>query len=128
MVVFVSLKSLVIYGHLGLSGFHAVPYGGMELSVLNVGQGLASVVRTQTHVLVYDTGPRFLSGTDMGQKAVLPYLHYLGLNHIDEMVISHGDNDHIGGAQTLIKYAEVQHIYTSVPERFHQSTTLCQRG
>lgn len=124
----VRIKSLVIYGHLGLFGFHAIPYGGIELSVLNVGQGLASVVRTQQHVLVYDTGPSFLSGSDMGQKAVLPYLHYLGTNTIDEMVISHGDNDHIGGAQTLIHYADVKHIFTSVPERFHQASTMCLRG
>ena len=47
--------------------------------MLDVGQGLAVVVRTQTHALVYDAGPAFPTGRDAGELAVLPYLRHRGV-------------------------------------------------
>ena len=76
--------------------------GDFELTVLDVGQGLASVVRTQSHVLVYDAGPAFESGRDAGELVVLPYLHHRGVRRIDALVVSHGDLDHAGGAKSLL--------------------------
>ena len=79
----------------------SVPANSFELTVLDVGQGLSLVVRTASHVLVYDTGPKFQSGTDTGALVVLPYLHALGVRHIDTLMVSHGDDDHAGGMQSI---------------------------
>jgi len=68
-----------------------------EFTLLDVGQGLAAVVRTQRHVLVYDTGPRFPSGFNTGTAVILPYLQHQGVRHIDTLVISHADRNHAGG-------------------------------
>jgi competence protein ComEC len=76
--------------------------GGYELAMLDVGQGLAVVVRTHSHVLVYDTGPAFRTGRDAGELVVLPYLRSRGVHAIDGLVISHGDLDHAGGMKTLL--------------------------
>ncbi len=54
--------------------------GAFELYVLDVGQGLAMIVRTADHVLVYDTGPRYPSGFDLGEAAVVPAMHALGID------------------------------------------------
>ena len=73
------------------------PRQGFELAMLDVGQGLSVVVRTAHHVLLYDTGPAFDEGFDAGESVVVPYLLGQGLRRIDRVVISHHDQDHIGG-------------------------------
>lgn len=85
-------------------------YGEAELAVLDVGQGLANVVRTHNHVLVYDAGPAFRSGRDAAEYAVLPYLRARGVRRIDTFMISHGDSDHRGGASALLRALPVQRV------------------
>src|SRR5690606_41703505 len=63
------------------------------LTVLDVGQGLAAVVRTEHDVLVYDAGPRWSARSDAGRSVVVPYLRAAGVEAIDTLVVSHGDND-----------------------------------
>jgi competence protein ComEC len=71
--------------------------GGVELHVLDVGQGLAVLVRTRHHALLYDAGPAVRDGYDAGERAVLPALRALGVSRLDRVVISHADQDHAGG-------------------------------
>jgi len=107
---------------------NAIAWGQLQLTTLAVGQGLSVVVQTRHHVLVYDVGPKFMSGGDMGQYVVLPYLHYLGKKSVDMLVVSHGDNDHFGGAATLLKYTKVASVLTSVPEKFSIPAKNCLAG
>lgn len=90
-----------------------VPYGQAEFTLLDVGQGLAAVVRTQQHVLVYDTGAKLNSEFDLGSRVVAPFLQTKGVRKIDTLMISHGDNDHIGGARGLLNKFSAQTIVTS---------------
>jgi competence protein ComEC len=76
-------------------------YGDYRLTLLDVGQGLAAVVRTHTHVLVYDTGPSYGSGFDAGRDVIVPYLRSQGVARVDRLVISHENSDHAGGAAAL---------------------------
>lgn len=90
--------------------------GEAWFTLLDVGQGLAAVVRTQRHTLVFDTGPRF--GTfDTGDAVVEPYLRAVGARRVDTLIISHGDNDHIGGAESVLHASPVGEVLSSVPER-----------
>lgn len=82
--------------------------GAVHLAVLDVGQGLAAVVETRSHVLVYDTGPSFRSGADAGALAVEPYLRHRGLREVDLLVASHDDDDHVGGAASLARLLPVR--------------------
>lgn len=91
-------------------------YGEVWFNLLDVGQGLATVVQTQHHILVYDTGPN--RSFDAGRTVLVPFLQYSGINKLDMLMVSHGDNDHIGGAKTLLEKIPVAHIISSVPEKF----------
>jgi len=82
------------------------PPGCVDIHALDVGQGLAAVVITHSHTLVYDTGPSFRSGSDTGALVVAPFLQQKGIDEIDLLVVSHGDNDHAGGVSSLL--AEVR--------------------
>ncbi|MGZ5067997.1 MAG: DNA internalization-related competence protein ComEC/Rec2 [Methylobacter sp.] len=103
--------------------------GGMRMTLLDVGQGLSVVVQTSTHALVFDTGAKFSDQSDMGRSVVLPFLHTQGLAEIDSLIISHGDNDHIGGAGSLLREVPVGQVLTSVPERLQDyAPTRCEAG
>ena len=53
------------------------PEGDAWIDILDVGQGLASVVRTREHTLIYDPGPLYSAESDAGQRVVVPYLRAL---------------------------------------------------
>ena len=86
-----------------------IPHGQAEVLQLDVGQGLAMVVRTRHHTLLYDAGPK-IRDLDQGERVVVPVLRSLGVKALDLMLISHADSDHAGGAlavQRSIKVAQV---------------------
>jgi len=102
--------------------------GAFRLWVLDVGQGLAVLVRTHDHLLVYDTGARYPSGFDLGEAVVLPSIHALGLSRVDMLMISHGDNDHAGGAQTVAEAFPQARRLAGEPARMRVPMQQCAAG
>jgi competence protein ComEC len=102
--------------------------GEFWLDMLDVGEGLAIVIRTREHALVFDAGPAFGPNFDTGHAVILPWLRYEGVDHIDSLVVSHGDNDHIGGAGSLLSGMGVSRILTSVPGHFDRDVQPCMDG
>lgn len=85
-------------------------------TLLDVGQGLAAVIQTKNHTLVFDTGPKFSDNFNTGTAIVMPFLQQQGINQLDTLIISHGDNDHIGGALALINTLPIHSVISSAPE------------
>lgn len=77
-----------------------VPFGQVEVWQLDVGQGLAVLLQTRHHTLLYDAGPA-RGESDLGERVVLPTLRKLGVGSLDLMVISHAHADHAGGAAAI---------------------------
>jgi competence protein ComEC len=103
--------------------------GEFDVIVLDVGQGLSVAVKTHRHLLLYDTGPGNDKGYDSGRSIVIPYLRHSGLNSIDMIVQSHGDNDHIGGLNSIIEGIKVYEVLSSVPDSIaHENSKLCHTG
>ncbi len=84
-----------------------------RMTVLDVGQGLAVVIEVENHVLVYDSGARYSAFSDMGAQVVLPYLKYRSIDQVDMFMISHADNDHIGGAESILASGLVDQVSVS---------------
>lgn len=101
--------------------------GTVRVTLLDVGQGLATVVQTASHTLVYDTGARLGSRFDMGRMVLVPFLRHEGVTRVDTLIVSHGDNDHIGGAASLRAALPVARVLSSVPERLPEAQA-CQAG
>jgi competence protein ComEC len=95
----------------------AVPAaGGARIVVLDVGQGLAVLVATATHALLYDTGPRYGDAADAGARIVVPFLRAAGIAKLDALVVSHADTDHSGGARSILAVVPVTRLVSSLPD------------
>jgi competence protein ComEC len=90
--------------------------GELRVHVLDVGQGLAAVVRTARHSLVYDTGPRWNPDADSGSRIVVPFLRGEGIRDLDALIVTHDDDDHTGGARALIAARKPKWLLTSLDE------------
>ncbi len=90
--------------------------GASELwiTVLDVGQGLAVVARTEKHALLYDAGPAFNAFSDSGSRVILPYLRGEGIAALDALVVSHDDRDHSGGAGSVLEAIPVGVLWSSL--------------
>ena len=103
--------------------------GSINLTLLDVGQALSQVVQTQKHWLVYDTGAKFSEESDIGKSVLLPFLRQQGAEKVDKLIISHGDNDHIGGAVSVLRGIPVEQLLTSAPERLKDYAPVkCRAG
>ncbi len=105
-----------------------LPEGAMTLDVLDVGQGLSAVIRTRHHVLVYDTGPAFGGGFNLADAVVLPWLRHQGIDRVDRLVLSHGDKDHAGAADSLVRGISSAEILSGEPQRVPVTARRCASG
>ena len=103
--------------------------GVIKLHILDVGQGLAVIVQTARHSLVYDTGANLSAEFNMGAAVLVPVLRTLAINKLDRIVISHGDNDHAGGLSGLLSAIPADAIYSSTAQLNTEQVILpCSGG
>lgn len=102
----------------------------VELTVLDVGQGLAIIVRTAGHVLVYDVGDHSSDRFDAGRDIVAPALRNLRADKIDMLMISHADSDHAGGIKGLLSEFRAMQLWSGTPEQLSgpESFLPCRSG
>jgi competence protein ComEC len=87
--------------------------GEMRVAVLDVGQGLAVVIQTKNHTLLYDAGSRYSVQSDAGSKIIVPYLRGEGIAKLDGFIVSHDDIDHSGGAASVLAQVPVNWLASS---------------
>src|SRR6185436_10731594 len=107
--------------------------GEAWITTLDVGQGLAVLVRTANRALLYDAGPAFGGGIDSGERVIAPYLRAVGIARLDALVVTHHDLDHVGGAASVIENFEVGEMLSSLPaghalHRMTPGTRPCAAG
>lgn len=86
-----------------------------EVRVLDVGQGLSVVVRAGGRVMVYDTGPEVTGVYSAADSVLVPNLRAMGVEVIDLLVLSHADNDHAGGLETLSEHFAIKRVISGEP-------------
>ena len=73
----------------------------MQVTLMDVGQGSAVLIRTRDHTVLFDTGP-MMGQSDAAERVILPTLRRYGVRRIDHLVVSHADQDHSGGLVSLL--------------------------
>lgn len=92
------------------------PEACVDVRMLDVGQGLAVVLRTRQRTMLYDTGAAYPGGSDMATRVVMPYLAAQGIERIDRLVVSHSDIDHAGGVAPLLAGTDVVQLLAGEAE------------
>jgi competence protein ComEC len=103
-------------------------HGAAWVTVFDVGQGLAVLVRTREHLLVFDTGPAYSARFDAGSAVIVPALRRLGRDRVDALVVSHGDSDHAGGLTSLRAAITVDRFYTGAGVTDADRAEACRAG
>ena len=98
------------------------------VEVIDVGQGLSVLVRSEDKTLLYDTGARYPSGFNMANREIVPYLISLGVKKIDHLVISHSDIDHSGGADVIAEKFIVSERWAGEPLQSLYKFNSCKQG
>ena len=94
-----------------------IPPGAFVAEVLDVGMGTSLLIRTREHSLIYDFGPGQRQGYSLGEWAVLPLLRQRGIREPDRIVLSHDDQDHVGGFLALSARWPDALVDTGTPEK-----------
>ena len=87
---------------------HMLKEGELILTQLDVGQGSAILLSTRNYHLLYDTGPQFSETSNAASNVIEPYLATMRIEALDTVIVSHGDNDHSGGANYLNEFGNVK--------------------
>jgi competence protein ComEC len=105
--------------------------GQFELLAADIGQGNAVIVRTRSHTLLYDAGPRFSAESDAGHRVLVPLLRSFG-EQVDTVMLSHRDIDHSGGIKSVLvmhpKAAFISSIEDTHELQLNHPATRCVAG
>ena len=85
----------------------------LTVTALRVGKADAIVVLSGSHALIIDAGEE-----EDGQE-VLDFLRNQKIRAVDAMIITHFDQDHVGGAETLLEQIPVNTVYVPDYEGTH---------
>ncbi len=92
---------------------HPAP-GRMTVTAFDVGQGMALLIETSGHRLLYDTGPAYSLESNGGNRVLLPYLRGRGVHALDGVIVSHSDADHSGGALSVLEGMRIGWVLSSL--------------
>ena len=105
--------------------------GEFELLAADIGQGNAVLVRTATHSLLYDAGPRYSLESDAGHRVLVPLLRAFD-ERLDMLMLSHRDIDHTGGAPAVLAMQPQAALLSSIeaahPLRAQRPGEACEAG
>ncbi|MBW9271171.1 MAG: DNA internalization-related competence protein ComEC/Rec2 [Candidatus Thiodiazotropha sp. (ex. Lucinisca nassula)] len=102
-------------------------HGEIWFTLLDVGQGLACVVETSNHLLLYDTGPGQGDRT-AADSVIMPFLRSRGHRKIDTLIVSNGDRDHAGGVESLTQSIPIGQLLAGDPEMIEGAAQACLSG
>ena len=103
---------------------------GVELHMIDVGQGDALALRTPANRwILFDAG-RVWRGGDAGRSTIIPYLRRRG-GAVEAFVLSHPHDDHVGGAATVLEALRprlyLDAAYAAASEAYRSSLMVAAR-
>ena len=124
ILIFLSYKyKKIIIVFITILLFHLIiPYfiSDTLITLLDVGQGDSILLYSNHHALLIDTGgissndyeewKRKKNNYSIVKTKTIPYIKSLGISKIETLILTHGDYDHLGEADNLIKYFKVDKV------------------
>ena len=103
--------------------------GRLHVTFIDVGQGDAALVRFPHHstLLVDAGGLPGASSFDIGDRVVAPVLRHAGIRRLDLVALTHGDVDHIRGADAMLTEFRPDEVWEGIPVPPHEPLRALQR-
>ena len=89
--------------------------GSLLIEALDVGQGMAVLLSTENHTLLYDSGPGDGRNQNLVDSVILPAMANLSGEAPERIIISHGDLDHAGGLSALLDHYPAASLIANLP-------------
>ena len=100
-----SILGVFAFGIYSLSFVPVVPSLTSSVTFINVGQGDSILIQDGLHAVMIDTGG--VQDFDMAEEVLIPYLKKRRIYHLDALIGTHGDFDHVGAAASLLEHFPV---------------------
>jgi len=85
-----------------------------ELQILDVGQGQAIFLQNHNQQMMIDMGGHYDEQKfSVGQQLIRPFLNSRGISNLDQLVLTHLDQDHSGAYFSLRSTLPIQTIYSN---------------
>ncbi len=93
-------------------------WGRLEVVFIDVGQGDSALIKTPRGKFILLDG----GGSDFSEipdRTLIPYLRHRGIRHVDMVINSHPDTDHLQGIERVVEKFSVD--YVAVPKLLKDS-------
>lgn len=122
-------SGLLLFGVLFLQYNLPQLSGEGEVTFVDIGQGDATLIKLPYDEGVYliDAGgamvferekwARRAEEYDPGKEILVPFLKSKGIKHIDKFIVTHADQDHIGGGMAVLQSFPVQELVIPFEQR-----------
>ncbi len=93
-----------------INSYSRILFPSWKITTIDIGQGDSHLITTPagTHLLI-DAGD--IKKGDSGKDIIIPYLHHSGVSSLDALIVTHPDQDHFGGALSIIKAFPVKELW-----------------
>lgn len=123
------LAVVTVFVLLGSVTFAAALPGPLSVHFIDVGQGDATLVITpRGRAVLIDTGGSPGGDFDIGERVVYPYLRRLHVNSLDCLILTHGHQDHAGGAAAIASLLPVAQVLLPPDEQTPAVERLLNRS
>lgn len=112
-------RNILVFGYIGMYVVSLIPFNyvfSYQVSFINVGQGDAILLRKGSDVVMIDTGG--VVGKDLANETLIPFLRKQRIYHVNAIIASHGDYDHIGASSSLMASFKVDRFLEDVGPSF----------
>jgi competence protein ComEC len=106
----------------------SAPDTQMTVTFIDVGQGDATLVQFPLgHSLLVDAGGAGGSRFDIGRRVVVPAIWAQGVRRLSYLLVTHGDADHLNGAEAVVRDLRPLEVWEGVPVPLHEPLAALRR-
>jgi len=125
LTLFLSFILLFFAADIFYTNIKTVRQKYLEITFIDVGQGSSTLIKFPGGVnMLVDGGGFYDRSFDLGKYVVAPYLWHEKIKKVDIMVLTHPDQDHVGGLPYIADTFEVGEVWSTGSKSKNESCRI----